>query len=118
MADARREPLPRRCIWWQRRRRIHTSPAQAKHREQQYHVADIGMDRAMEETIRPRRDMIHPPAIGQHAEDDDTQNPVKPSRNAAPARRRISNHILLSLSGFCLVLVNASWLAGRTGLSD
>src|ERR1700674_1885537 len=81
---------------------INTSPDQAKHREQQYRVADIGVDRAMKETIRPRRNMIHPPSIGQHADDGDTQNPVKPSRHAAPARRRISNHILHSLSGFLL----------------
>src|SRR5205814_2006088 len=73
------------------------APDQTEHRQEQHRVADIGMDRAVEKAVRPRRDVIHPRAIGDHADDRDTENPVEGARDIAPARRGISDHVGLEL---------------------
>ena len=67
-----------------------TAPDQAEHHQQQHEIADIGMDRTVEEPVRPGRNVVHPPAKGEHADDDETEAPVKPARQPAPARRRIA----------------------------
>ncbi len=79
----------------QRRHRIEPTPDQTGNHQQQHNVADVGMDRAMEEAVRPRRDVIHPPAVGQHADDGEAEAPVKQAGDAAPATVGIADHALV-----------------------
>src|SRR5262249_16175124 len=52
----------------------------------------IGVDGAMEEAVRPFRDVVHPPAVGEHVDDDEPETPVQAARDAAPARNSIPDH--------------------------
>src|ERR1700733_254758 len=94
VADRGRNPVPARRIGRQGRRGVECAPDQAKRDEDKQHIANIGMDRPVEEKIRPRRDVVHPPAICQHADDGEANNPVKAASDAAPARSRIPYHSL------------------------
>src|SRR5271163_252857 len=108
------DPLPPRCIRRQARRGVDGAPDQAKRDEDQQQVADIGMDRTVEETIRPRRDVVHPPAVCQHADDGEANNPVKGASDAAPARSRIPYHSLSHRFEF--VLLTSKCLAGDASM--
>src|ERR1700733_8429108 len=94
VADTGCDPLPPGRIPRQSRRGIDRAPDQAKRDQNEQEVAYIGVDRTVEETIRPRRDVVHPPAICQHADDGEANNPVKGASDAAPARSRIPYHSL------------------------
>jgi hypothetical protein len=98
MADTSREPLPSRRIGRQRGHRIDAAPDQPDHHQQQHDIADIGVDRAMEKPVRPRRKVVHPPAIGEHADDDKAEAPMKQPGNAPPALAGISDHERTRLS--------------------
>src|ERR1700722_4305285 len=92
VADTGCDPLPHGRIHRQSRRGIDGAPDQAKRDQNEQEITDIGVDRTVEETIRPRRNVVHPPAERQHPDDGETENPVKRPRDAAPARSRIPYH--------------------------
>src|SRR5579863_2148576 len=107
VADRSRNPVPARRIGRQGRRGVDRAPDQAKRDEDKQQVADIGMDRTIEKAIRPGRDVVHPPAICQHADDGEANNPVKDASDAAPARSRIPYHSLSRRFEF--VLTTLKW---------
>jgi len=92
MADARRGPLPARRVHRQSRARVEAAPDQPQDHQQQYEIADIGMDRAIEKTIRACRDVVHPPAEDDHTDDRGAEDPVQGARQATPCGRSISYH--------------------------
>ncbi|GCC48387.1 hypothetical protein chiPu_0032860, partial [Chiloscyllium punctatum] len=51
VVDPGGDPLPGGHVGRQRRRRIDSAPHQPEHREQQHQIADVGMDRPVEELV-------------------------------------------------------------------
>ncbi|KWV60585.1 hypothetical protein AS156_28140 [Bradyrhizobium macuxiense] len=92
MAEAGRDPLPAGRLGRQLGCRVEAAPQQPQHSEEQHQIADIGVDRTVEQAVRPRREVVHPPAIGQHADDGDAEHPVERAGERTPACGSITDH--------------------------
>src|SRR6266568_2650900 len=91
VADTRRETLPARGVQRQCRNRMKKPPEQPQRHQQRQRIADIGVDRAIEEAIGTCRNMVHPPAIGDHADDGEAETPVQCAGYSTPRGIMIVN---------------------------
>src|SRR5438552_45932 len=87
----------RECRSWMKK-----PPEQPHRHQQQQRIADIGVDRAIKEAIGTRWNMVHPPAIGDHADDGETETPVQCAGYSTPRGIMIVNRHEASCKCECL----------------